>query len=669
MAATDSPRTRGGRHRSRSSESLDSADWRSKGSDIRDGHLLQDDDADNDRHLANGADVDRAPETNKISVDEGREVENEESSAGEISINGLKIDLAMLARQEMRRRNSPDVPIQRSDADRQPVQQSNQVAATQSATSGPEINGKRGSLGHEKGTTPATDGLPDHEEEGGPEDFTLNMGAWMNGDLTLRKKEKDQQIPDDFSESLQEPLSTSTPLPAMRSQVEDRSRLQTVKGSQAVSPEPSKSVDEGRFKALEQEVTRMRIDEGSRKLYQERLVQEIEELRRKNSELLTQASERVPLFAATATRLSSPSPSDTRPIQEEASERIETLENALKASHETVRQIRAEMNADKEAHALKVAELSKDLASARSELERQMLEKEELDRDLDESEKEAAEQDAVIAKMKDNAATADVEMNYLSDQLRETRRAVTTVEEENDRLSAQSTRQAENLTEVEQELQSKSRELQAAHTLIAKLRSEEPSAIDEEADSEKSEKITLQDYEKAIDDLVKRHDSALKSLQTKQANDTQAVAHEHELAVRRLQADLTAAQRSASATETELRSAIRALSGRLDKALASGRAASQEVEDLRRAAETATRDHESVNREMELRFTRVVEGREKEWRSRVKMLLRERDRMGKVLLNEWGRSEVGVGGGNGKEEGWRGQAYRYRYLDRNTTRS
>lgn len=55
--------------------------------------------------------------------------------------------------------------------------------------------------------------------------------------------------------------------------------------------------------------------------------------------------------------------------------------------------------------------------------------------------------------------------------------------------------------------------------------------------------------------------------------------------------------------------------------------------------------------------TAAAEAREEEWRGRIELLFREREKMSKALMAEWGRREVGdVTRGKGG-----GQAYRYRY--------
>lgn len=63
----------------------------------------------------------------------------------------------------------------------------------------------------------------------------------------------------------------------------------------------------------------------------------------------------------------------------------------------------------------------------------------------------------------------------------------------------------------------------------------------------------------------------------------------------------------------------------------------------------------------------TAEAREEEWRSRIEVLFKEREKMGRALMLAWGRIEMGDGnvGGDGdrdgKRESERGQLYRYRY--------
>lgn len=98
----------------------------------------------------------------------------------------------------------------------------------------------------------------------------------------------------------------------------------------------------------------------------------------------------------------------------------------------------------------------------------------------------------------------------------------------------------------------------------------------------------------------------------------------------------------------------------LRRALRDATTATKEArEDARRAREESAalrEDFAEVNRAMDERVVRLVRAREKEWRGKVEALAAEKRALGRALLHEWGREEVGEG---------EPQAYRYKYVERN----
>ncbi|KAF4534127.1 Spindle pole body associated protein [Lasiodiplodia theobromae] len=97
----------------------------------------------------------------------------------------------------------------------------------------------------------------------------------------------------------------------------------------------------------------------------------------------------------------------------------------------------------------------------------------------------------------------------------------------------------------------------------------------------------------------------------------------------------------------------------LRRALRDATTATKEArEDARRAREESAalrEDFAEVNRAMDERVVRLVRAREKEWRGKVEALAAEKRALGRALLHEWGREEVGEG---------EPQAYRYKYVER-----
>ncbi|MCJ1473598.1 hypothetical protein MMC13_002249 [Lambiella insularis] len=114
----------------------------------------------------------------------------------------------------------------------------------------------------------------------------------------------------------------------------------------------------------------------------------------------------------------------------------------------------------------------------------------------------------------------------------------------------------------------------------------------------------------------------------------------------------------------ELRAAVRVLSAKLktaqDELVATQdevRALQREGEERLREREERERDREAVDRALEARLAQAGERREREWRRRMRVVLREREAMGKALLWGWGKEEVG----EREEGGRRGMGYRYRF--------
>ncbi|MCJ1287564.1 hypothetical protein MMC26_006916 [Xylographa opegraphella] len=120
------------------------------------------------------------------------------------------------------------------------------------------------------------------------------------------------------------------------------------------------------------------------------------------------------------------------------------------------------------------------------------------------------------------------------------------------------------------------------------------------------------------------------------------------------------------ADTTDLGSAVRVLSSKLKTAQDELLKAQEDVLRLRQEAEDQQReqrereqDQEAVNRALEERFADAVEKREREWRRRMRVVLRDREVMGKALLLGWGKEEVGE---REREDGAKGMGYRYRFV-------
>ena len=268
-----------------------------------------------------------------------------------------------------------------------------------------------------------------------------------------------------------------------------------------------------------------------------------------------------------------------------------------------------------------------------------------------------------------------LELEHAQQQLAETRRIMETVEDENDRLMQQNDRQADEVKDLKatvKDYAGKER-LTRAYT----------SSTKETQHDEDPERIDMATHEAALEALTQKHQDTLESLGNTHGKELQilrsalmkaslamqkreaklARVHKEEVAsykeeIADLKKSAKALQSSSTGIEDELRSAIRVLSSKLEKASASLKSARADAAEARQQAEDVRETNAAVNAELEAGFVVAVEAREKEWRSRIALLFRERDKMAKALMLAWGREEVGP------TESERGQGYKYKYVTR-----
>lgn len=142
--------------------------------------------------------------------------------------------------------------------------------------------------------------------------------------------------------------------------------------------------------------------------------------------------------------------------------------------------------------------------------------------------------------------------------------------------------------------------------------------------------------------------------------DSDALA-EARAAAAKLAAGLDAARSKHEAEMADARAraeaAVRKIGALLDAEKVARATAAVEAERARDEAAALREDHASVNAAMDERVVALVRGREAVWRGRVARLERERAQVGKALMREWGRREIGKGVGEGEGE----QAYRYKF--------
>lgn len=384
--------------------------------------------------------------------------------------------------------------------------------------------------------------------------------------------------------------------------------------------------------------------------------------------------------------------------QDENLRRRNAVEDLQAATSTTIEQLRSELETSRS----EVAFEQKRLAATKEEHATVM-------------ESIRSESQAALNATKAEAAMLRIELEHAQEQLTETRRIVTVVEDENDRLTQENERQAADLSDLRTTANRKDAELRVAISTIEKLNAKlERIQIEKEgvqlrtADHTSLEHLRSQQQE-ALDQIQTQHQKSLVETQSKYTDELKTLrttllkaaegmrkrearltnVHREEVdslkeeiktLIQRLDATPQSSASTADPTKIEqLRTAIRLLSQQLSTTRTELASTQQALTAAQHAAELARQEalssreeaaaarqevsetrslNASVNATLEARFAQVFEAREKEWRRRVDLLFKEREKMGKALMVGWGREEVGAVG-----EGAR-QGYRYQYVSR-----
>lgn len=558
--------------------------------------------------------------------------------------------------------------------------------------------------------------IPSDDE--GPQDFTLNMEKWMRGNQAWNKRqqvdvlseesvsERDAKdaIPDAQNEniieeeSVFEPLVASTPgrRDIIERNNENGSRLQAPPlsrlNTEKLQDQAAEEVFE-RISALQAEVERMRLEDAKRQKVHQDLKRENEQLRYANEDMhyrVTEKEQNLPQDFAT-TKSSSPMSGSNSAAQEvvinkgeadsnnrKADAKIEELERHLQISSQEVQTLQEDLASKQKASNLALNILHNELEEERTVISTLRANSERLENETAALHETLAQKDEVIHSMLDDAVVARTDFDHAQEQSRESRRILETVEDENDRLIQENAKQAQDIKEIDDLLKTKATELQAAHTTIVKLRdapnSVQPTPLAPANDGYDTHKAALaeicQQHESALSYISSQHAKEMDKLRSllKKASASMrkrelqsSRTHNYEpidlqqIASIKPQMSTEPEQRE-NALEPKLRSAIRVLSEKLESAKAAITKANTEAQAAQQRAEEIQQANETINAELEMRFEEAIEAREREWTKRVSLLLRERDKMGHVLLHGWGKEEMGH-----VEKGQR-QAYKYRYV-------
>ena len=559
-------------------------------------------------------------------------------------------------------------------------------------------------------------------DDDGPEDFTMNLEKWMRNTEKWKKQLADDASPEeegvqeDAEEIVQnsgdkpmptkgtalEQQETSTPAPLQ----DNAKALESVVVDERLQPPPlsrlnteilqDRAAEEvfDRISALQAEVERMRIEEEDRRwsyngLEQEneRLSQECQDIKLK---LLTAEQE----TSADKSRVATLQTNFESAIQEmasvkaqaevdkrESNTKIATLESDLRLSQEESKRHQAEIEVNEEEANSNVQELNAKLETAHSAL----MSERDVIKALNERVAMLVESNEVTSRIAHsstaNAKAIENELHHAQEQLTETRRILESVEEENDRLVQQNDRQAQDILGLESLISDKTAEARSNDGVIEELRI----ALCESQKDAAARATSHASHEGIMEALRKEHQTAVSSSESSHAKELEKfrsailkagqgmqkqearLRKEHKNEVDSLKTQITALEKEQakpaeaidSDIENELRSAIRVLNNKLERANASLSAARSEAEIVTKRAEEAQRTNDVVNAGLEERFADIIEAREREWRRRVAVLFREREKMGKALMLGWGREEVGIQESMRPEQG-----YRYRFVTR-----
>ncbi|KKZ68870.1 hypothetical protein EMCG_00041 [[Emmonsia] crescens] len=165
------------------------------------------------------------------------------------------------------------------------------------------------------------------------------------------------------------------------------------------------------------------------------------------------------------------------------------------------------------------------------------------------------------------------------------------------------------------------------------------------------------------DALQKSHEAELNSVHSAHATAFSTLRDSHAETISTLQNVISASQ----ARETKLDSDL----SQLRTSVASLEQRVAELHAERERLELIIEAKESAAKAIDKKFAGVLKKREEEWETRVERLLKDRERMGEILLWTWGEKEVGgtAGDGDGKmsgpgKENKPPQGYRYKYVER-----
>ena len=384
--------------------------------------------------------------------------------------------------------------------------------------------------------------------------------------------------------------------------------------------------------------------------------------------------------------------------KQRADAKVTTLEAKLRGAVDDGANLREQAEADQQSADCEIKRLRLELHKCQDELLNHQKSSDVRERELASTIEGLRRELQASHESNANVTVLRMELESAQEQLSETRRILETVETENDRLTHSDDRhkqdvaaQNASLEDARRQLEEKGKEAQEARSTIERLytdieemKAEKDAGMSDEETREHQLAHLKKQHKSELGDMEEKQKHEIKALKAtliragegmKKREERIALLHRGELASVKQQLEdqkkqFTAKQSKLPAdlkidatadTITELRSAIRVLSIKLKSAQADLSQTQQNFAAARQEAVDVRQSNEAVNAELEARFADACEAREAEWRRRVELLLREREKMGRALLYGWGREEVGPVEGKHAGEKAR-QGYRYKYV-------
>ncbi|KAJ6155406.1 hypothetical protein N7470_005972 [Penicillium chermesinum] len=190
-----------------------------------------------------------------------------------------------------------------------------------------------------------------------------------------------------------------------------------------------------------------------------------------------------------------------------------------------------------------------------------------------------------------------------------------------------------------------------------------------------------EEQQRATAEMEEVHQAQIKSLQTAHLTAISTLRSSHAESMRKFRDKLIAAEQREADTRAELKNVRTSSStqeSQLRKSIKSMNAEIQRLESIIAAKEEAAI-------ELDRRIALSVQKKEREWQHRVDVLLKERETMSKALMMYWGEKELGSGPDavtgdkenrrpdgekkDGEKAIRKSQAYRYKYVQRNRSKS